>query len=216
MGKAYQGVFGAWTKKVGNVVGRIRQGVNIYSIYQPNVANPRTPAQVANRAKFSALSQLLSVLGGFIKVGFAKLDGYKYGSPFSSALGYNQKRGVASYDAGTGLVSIAYNELAVSDGTIDLPYSATATASGTDVSASWADNSGHGNALATDQVMLCVLNTDKNDVTYTTSLATRTQRAGTLTVPSAWGGDNIEVYLAVRREDSGECSATAYLGNFTL
>ena len=45
MGKANQGVFGAWTKRVGNVVGRVIQGVNVYSIYQPNVSNPRTELQ---------------------------------------------------------------------------------------------------------------------------------------------------------------------------
>ena len=53
MGKQYGGMFANWYGKIGNVVGRIRQGRTIVAIYQPNVSNPRTDAQIAQRERFS-------------------------------------------------------------------------------------------------------------------------------------------------------------------
>lgn len=44
--------------RVGSIVYRVRNGETIASQYQPNVANPSTPAQVQNRAKLKLLSQL--------------------------------------------------------------------------------------------------------------------------------------------------------------
>lgn len=44
--------------KLGNTVGYISRGVQMFRAYQPNVRNPRTVKQVLQRAKISLLSQI--------------------------------------------------------------------------------------------------------------------------------------------------------------
>lgn len=56
------GVFGKGTGKVGNSVWAVSGGVQIVRPYNPNVTNPRTDAQVAQRAKLKLMSQLAAVL----------------------------------------------------------------------------------------------------------------------------------------------------------
>lgn len=44
--------WGTATGKIGNTVVRVRKGTRVESMYQPNVSNPRTEAQVSQRGKF--------------------------------------------------------------------------------------------------------------------------------------------------------------------
>ncbi len=61
MAKIY-GLFGAMNGKVADVVMAVRNGEQIVRKYQPNVANPSTPAQVASRARLKELSQLSAIM----------------------------------------------------------------------------------------------------------------------------------------------------------
>lgn len=81
---------------------------------------------------------------------------------------------------------------------------------------SWADNSGRGDALATDNAMLLVYNPSKNQSVYTTSVAVRSDRTASLVLPSEWGSDDVEAYMAMYRESTNETSPSYYLGSFTL
>lgn len=215
MGIANQGVFGSWRKRVGNVVGRILQGQNVYSIYQPNVANPRTQAQQENRTKFTLIAKFMAVMTGFLRTSFAKLDGYAHGSAYSAAVGYNAKI--------DGIVSGVYpnyeidpTKVILSEGSVDLPFNPSATAEGTTLTCTWADNSGRGNALADDSVMVVVYSKDENVAVYDVKLASRSERNGVLTLPSAWTGQSVDAWIAMRRDTTGECSISSYLGSFTL
>lgn len=213
MGKSAQGVFGDWNGKVGHVVGKVLQGRNIYSIYQPNVANPKTPAQMAWRSRFSLLSSVLSKMTGALKVGYMNLDGYSFGSGYSSAVGFNLKHDAIQESGGS--ISVNWSKLMVAYGSVDLPYSPQGNCESNTLSVSWADNTGRGNALATDQAALVVYNKSKNTCVYTTSVATRSERAATLSLPSEWGGDDVEAYLFMTRPNV-DSSKSYYLGSFTL
>lgn len=215
MGKASQGVFGFWRGKVGNVVGRVRQGQNVYSIYQPSVANPRTPAQLAGRSKFTLISQLISALLGFIKIGFSRLDGYVRGSAFSSAVGLNLK--VEGIVTGTyPNLEVDYSKVKVSDGKIDLPFNTSGSVEESTLTVTWADNSGRGDALATDKVMVLAYNSSTGESVYNLAVADRSARTGSVTLPTAWSGDTVEVWLAMERPDTKDVSDSEYLGSFTL
>lgn len=215
MGKASQGVFGFWRGKVGNVVGRVRQGQNVYSIYQPSVANPRTPAQLTGRSKFTLISQFISAVLGFIRVGFAGLDGYVRGSAFSSAVGLNLKtEGIT-----TGVypnLQLDYSKMKVSDGKIDLPFNPSGSAEGNTLSLTWADNSGRGDALATDKVIVLAYDSTTNESVFDLTVADRSARTGTVTLPTQWSGDSVEVWMAMQRPTTKDVSDSAYLGSFTL
>lgn len=56
------------TGRLGSSVFRVRAGETIESQYQPNVANPSTPNQIAVRAKMKLMSQLSAVMAPAIAI----------------------------------------------------------------------------------------------------------------------------------------------------
>lgn len=217
MGKNVGGVFSNWWGKVGNVVGRIRQGRTIMSIYQPQVHNPKTQAQLEQRLKFSVVTEFLSAVSGFIKSGFGKLDGYTYGTPYSAAVGYNLKKVDGGVVSGTyPNYEINLSKVVVAQGSVDLPYSPSATADGTTLSCTWADNSGMGNALGDDKVMLLAYNDAKKQSVYNIAAGERADRNASMTLPTAWTGDNVDIWMVMRRQSNGECSMSKHLASIPL
>lgn len=217
MAKVYGGITANFYGKVGNVVGRIRQGRTIMSIYQPKVLNPKTPSQELARRKFALLTGLFKCFSGFLRTSFRDLDGYKTGNPFSAAIGYNFRLSPSVFVGSSAAnVAISYPNVQVSQGAVDLPYSPSCTVDGTDATFTWADNSGMGNALATDKVMVVVLNPTKNAAVSNIELADRNERNATFSLPTAWSGDEVQVWLAMRRADNSVCSDSIHLGAFPL
>ena len=214
MAKQYGGVFANWYGRIGNVVGRIRQGRTIMSIYQPNVANPKTSAQLAQREKFTLLAECFKTMSEFLKVTFHNLDGYDTGNYYSAAIGYNMKLNqcfTGSYPN----TQIDFTHLQISNGSVALPYSPSASAEGTTLAITWADNSGMGNAETTDKVMICVYNATKNQSVSNTAFAERNDRNGTMTLPSTWTGDTVNVFLAMSRSIN-DCSPSVHLATLAV
>lgn len=61
--------------RLGNVIGKVVHGKQIYSNYQPNVANPRTELQIRNRDIFKTISDSYSqLINEFKQYGF----GFQY------------------------------------------------------------------------------------------------------------------------------------------
>lgn len=211
MGKASQGVFGGWTNKVGNVVGRFRGGVNIYSIYQPNVSNPKTTAQKQGRRIFTMCTQFLSKVGQIASIGFKnqKSGNYWMGEGIKANYGDAVTGSWPSY-------VLNFAKLLVSKGNLDNPYAPSCSAQGTDLTFSWTDNSGIGNALDTDLIGIAVYNKDKNEAVCDSASAPRSARTGSFSTPSAWTGDKVEVYLMAHRADDSMVSTSLFLGEFTL
>lgn len=214
MGKANQGIFGGWTKKVGNVVGRIVQGQNVYSIYQPNVSNPRTLEQQQNRAKFTLLSRFISSMLPAVRLGFRNLDGYAHGSAYSAALGYNSKLNIVggSYPN----YEIVVNKAIISEGSVALPFDPSGSASDGEYTASWADNSGQGDAEASDIAVVVLYNQTNPACVVSELTSKRSDRMAKVTIPTAWTGDTGNAYLFMMRERNRTNSMSKHLGTLTF
>lgn len=70
MAKASFSPLGQWRGKAGGQVYRVRGGLQVVSNYQPSVSNPRTEAQLAQRARFNLMTGFnritpIEVLRGF-------------------------------------------------------------------------------------------------------------------------------------------------------
>lgn len=214
MGKANQGIFGGWTKKVGNVVGRIVQGQNVYSIYQPNVSNPRTQEQQQNRAKFTVLSRFMSAMLPALRLGFRNLDGYERGSAYSAAIGYNSKLNVVSGTYPN--YEILTNNVIISEGTVALPYDPSGSVADSELTVTWADNSGEGDAEASDIAVAVLYNTNRDLCVVGGLTNKRSDRSTKVTVPAAWTGDTAVAYLFMMRERNRTNSKSVYIGSYTL
>lgn len=214
MGKQFGGVFANWNGKVGNVVGRVRQGRTVLSIYQPNVANPQTDAQMKQRNKFSLMTEFMRMFSPFIKTTFHDLDGYKTGNPFSAAIGYALKQN--PFDETGGVLELDYSKVPVSQGSCVMPYSPSASAEGNSVVVTWSDNSGLGGANADDEALVLIVNVQKKQAIWQMGVVDRAERNTSIQCPTSWSGDTVQVYFAMRNPKTGECSQSDNLGAYPL
>lgn len=212
MGKNYQGINGNFSGKIGPTVGRQKNGRTITAVYQPLVANPKTTRQVANRNKFTYYVQFLQPLAGWAKM-MCKGD-TKYGTGWSNLI-----KMVMASDSWGGTPQapeILVNKIVISKGSVPVFISPSAVIDSSSVNISWTDNSGEGTALASDVCCIAVINTAKRTAVYSTNAGQRSDRQGSLMLPTSWSGDSVDVFASFRKEDTSEQSNSVYLGNFAV
>lgn len=211
MGKNTQGILGNFSGKVGNVVGRIRNGMTIMSVYQRNVGNPRTTGQMAQRKKFALIVELCSALLAAIQRGFADEKGE--GSAFSAAVSKNMGLALTgSYPN----ITVDLAKVVVSKGNLDNAYGMSATVDAGEVEVTWSDNSGIGNALATDKINIVVYDEERKTAFCDFDSLLRETRTASISLPSNWSGDKVYIYAFAKRADSMLSSNSLYLGEFTV
>ena len=211
MGKIKQGILGGFSGKVGPVIGTSWKGKSVMRAIALSHNDANSEAQQQQRLKFKLLIQFVSRVNSFIELGFC-----------NRAVGMTAPNAAMHAnldDAITGEwpnYKLDYGKTVVSAGTLDLPYNPTGTLDGNDIAVSWTDNSNLGNAHADDKVMLLAYNSSKDQTLSNTAAAERQDHNITLALPSAWSGDTVEVWMAMRREKDGETSKSVYLGSYTL
>lgn len=206
MGISRQGIHGNYRKKVGNVVARKYRGRVILSIYQPDVSNPNTPKQQQHRSLFVDKIRALKGFAGFAKK-WAR-DWYNWGTGWSNFVKGN-------WDAFSGNEP-RYDQLELTRGTLLAGNNPSAAVEVGIVTASWTNNAGQGNAEADDLTIIAAYNSAKGVLVYNDLGAKRSDRETQLTVPSAWNGDNAEIYLSFYRPDGSLVSDSLYLGSLSV
>lgn len=199
MGKINQGILGGFNGKVGTVVGFFWKGRAVMRSLAGHVTNPRTPAQQAQRARFGIVANVAGVVrpvlhaSGFIKE--AAMRAVTIPNVFVQV-------NLAQAVSGTGTnVSIDWQHLLLSHGDLLGLANPTATpaATGHACELEWDNNSGMSpEASDGDIVCICLVNTNKMQVVYDLSTATRSNEATSISYPALWAGDTVQVYAWCR------------------
>lgn len=211
MGKIKQGILGGFSGKVGPVIGSSWKGKAVMRAQALSYNDRNSQAQQEQRAKFGIVAKFLASVNGFIKNGFA-----------SKAKGMTQQNVAMIINLEEAIsgnfpnYEINYNKVVVSDGSVDLPYDPSGSVADGELTVTWADNSGQGDALATDNAMLLLYNTTQKKAVWALTDAKRSDRSAKISVPTAWTGDTAVAYLAMRRASNGGTSKSAYVGSYTL
>lgn len=215
MGKNYQGINGNWSGKIGPTVGRMSKGRTITAIYQPIINNPKTTKQSQVRSRFTLIVKFLRKFTSWAEVMCKGLS--RYGSTWNGILGINMEDGNLECIGGTyPNYVIDYSKVEMCRGDLDNPYNPSAVAEGNDLNVSWTDNSGAGMAVGTDQSCIIAYNSAKDQPVYKINAGTREECLGTLTIPSAWSGDTVDVWFAMISADGEMVSNSIYLGNVSI
>ena len=213
MGTIKQGILGGFSGKVGTVIGSSWKGISYMRGQAQHVKNPRSAGQVNQRTKFALVMGFLQPVVPYIRIGY-KSQAAKQ-TEFNAAMSYTIKNAITgSYPN----YALDYTKIVVSKGGLTQVTGATATWDNNrnEVKIDWTDNSGVGNALATDKAMPFIYNKAKGETIYDTAGATRTTHTQSLTGPNDWEGDKVEVYLGMMSADSKEVADSIYLGEVTL
>lgn len=211
MGKIKQGILGGFSGKVGPVIGSSWKGKAVMKAQALSYNDRNSVAQQQQRKKFSLVGKFVASVLGFINEGFRH-----------RAVGMTAPNAAVASNLEVAITGdwpdyeLDYTKAVVSSGPVDLPYSPSASAEGNSVTITWSDNSGMGNAEADDQVMVLVFNPAKGQCVYNTAIADRSERNATLALPTAWSGDTVNVWLAMRRLKDNETSISTHLAALPL
>ncbi len=186
-----QGILGGLSGKVGNVVGGSWKGISYLRSMPVSVKDAKSPGQRTSRMKMMLVIRFLQTCPDFVRVGFS---GYAVKmTAFNAATSYNYQHGLTGE-----YPDIAYNYagLMVSRGKLTAVNEALSEASAvSQVTVTWTDNSGEGNASASDTALLLVFNPEKNRSVYLMQGAVRSNEGMTLTLPSDFNGEEVHCYL---------------------
>lgn len=200
MGKFHNGVLGTMTGKVGGVVGRTWKGINTVASYQPNVSNPRTNSQMAQRGKLSALTTLASQLNtGFIKPLWDR-DAKKM-SGFNAFIQAN----MVNVDENG---NVTWSDLIASKGKMVKPELSSINVESGSIILQWSPAVTDAYSQASDKLYLAIVDSIENKAYAFSAIAIRS--AGTCSVASPLAvGSEFQVYAAFRREDGSVVSNSA-------
>ena len=197
MGKFHNGVLGTMTGKVGGVVGRTWKGINTVASYQPNVSNPRTNSQMAQRGKLSTLTALASQLNtGFIKPLWDR-DAKKM-SGFNAFIQAN----MAAVDANGDIV---WADLIASRGKMVKPSLAIATVTNGDIYVTWDPVISDAYSQSSDKLYLAVIDADSDKVYTFPAISNRIDASVHVIVPDA-AINSFTIIGAFRRLDGSVVS----------
>lgn len=208
MAKLSDGILGGFKGKIGNVIGVVRNGTQYIRSSPNQIKNPKTPKQQANRKKFALASKLAYRLGPFIERGFGAVEGK---TPRGACISSNMKSGI--YEEGDD--GIRYSNIMVSAGALRQVDGAAAERleDGT-VRVTWQDNSGTGNALEDDRVMILALAKDKQFKNcYKLEGAKRSREEEILELADVLKKEPaVHLYLSVISESRDLTANSEYLG----
>ena len=202
-----------WRGTVGGIVGGRQYGQDTWRSLAESVNQPNSEAQLAARAKFKAISQAVKMLGYAYRLGYKMFiaDGLGPRALFSKQVGRDAITGSGTeYTLDPTKVEIAKGGL-----TPCHTIAAAATPATQTVTVSWSDNSGVGDAEATDQLCYLLLNLTKKTSIYGTDVATRAEESFSFNYSTEWAGDTGYLYVFWNGKDKG-CSSSQMLGVYNL
>ncbi len=211
MGTISKGILGGFSGTVGNVVGGNWKGINYMRSQGTRKTGSNTPKQLSQQAKFAVATKFLRSLGGLLMISFRN-NAYQM-TGINSALSYTLKNAIiGAYPAFT----IDYNMALVSRGDLPNVASPAATAAaGSVVKFTWTDNSGLGNAAATDKAILVVYCPSLSQSVYTTGSAARSAGTDSLTV-THFHGLVVETFIGFISDDGKNIASSIYTGELTV
>lgn len=210
MGRVKKGILDGFSGTVGTVVGANWRGIEYMRSQGPSTNSSNTPAQAAQKAKFTIVSQFLLGMKDLLETGFRDFANKMTG--LNSALAYNIKNAV------TGVYpnfSIVYSEVLISRGSLPKPILPVAAAGASGVIAfTWTNNTGIGKAKADDKAILVAYSPELNHTAFAIG-ALRSAGTGTLNAPEM-KGKVVQTWVSFVSADNKDIATSVFAGQVTV
>lgn len=208
-----KGILGGFSGKVGNVVGSRWRGKNVMrSLPQRGNYTP-TEDQLLQRERFKTVVAFLTPIKAVLSAYFGKKQGDK--STYNLATSYHLIEALTALPLGE--FEINYQKVLISKGDLrGLDNPTLAAAANQVLNLSWVDNSGQGNALATDTLLVVVYAPSVNLFQVFDAAASRDRATTALTVPAYMAGLEVETWASFVTENGKEAAISTYLGAVTV
>lgn len=211
-GSKSRSIMGGLSGKVGEFIYGNWKGIPYVRAKAVNVTNPKTAAQLDQRAKFTAIIKFLQPLTVFLRVGF-KNDKAPM-SPFNAAMSYNFKNAI------TGTYPdycIDYSRARVSQGHLPgaLNPKVRITLAG-EIEYTWEDNSFEIDSMGNDKALLLVYNSSKQQAVFIVDGNTRYSGRQVITLPSTFVGDEVQCYIGFQNAKESAVSNSLFVGGLIV
>lgn len=212
MGTYNKGILGAFSGKVGPVVGATWRGKDVLRSLPRKGKRALTETQVLQRLKFKTVTAFLMPLQPII--------GKYYGSNNTDRTRRNQAMSYHMIEA-TNYVDpnfeILYNKVQISRGDLLGVQNPTATAAtATSIDFAWTNNAGQGQAKATDKVILAVYEPTTKTTVYSLNAGDRSDGTANFILPAYLTGLTVQVWMTIASSDDKLYATSVYLGDVVL
>lgn len=212
MGKYQKGILGAFSGKVGPVVGANWRGRDVLRSRPKKSNKAASQLQVMQREKFALVSNFVTPITPVV--------GQYFGRRNNTITQKNQcmryfLREVVQHD-GT-QATLDYPKILVTRGELLGLQGITAIAGvGQTVDISWTNNSNLGNALPTDQLLVVAYEPDSQQSWYTLNIANRADGTASVALPTIWAGKTVYLWVSVVSDDNKQFAVSSYLNTVDL
>ncbi len=213
MGNYQKGILGGFSGKVGNVVGVRWRGRDIMRSLPSRGNYSPTQLQIDQRERFKTVVAFLTPIKEVVSVFFGKQQGDK--SPYNLATSYHLREALLPGPIEGYIIN--YLKVLISKGDLRGLTNATATqGGGTEVTINWDDNSGQGNASATDELVVVAYCEDLDLFEIALPAGTRDLATIQMPLPAYWAGQEVQVWASFVTADQKLAATSTYLGAVTL
>ncbi len=192
----------------GELTGSNYKGIAVLRKKPVTSSQPNTQKQLEQRMRLKLVGTALKDVAPYLRTSFAEAcSGATSG--YTAGVSCNLKN-----DSIVGIypdLLVDYSQLQVAKGTLLAEEQVTASRFDDRFELAWTDNSGNGNAVATDVAMPVVYNKTKNVWLYATEGANRASKRMIVPIPQAWKTDDVEVWVSFRSENGKKNSDSVYV-----
>jgi hypothetical protein len=205
-------IFGSISGKVGDVVYSSWKGIPYMRKRPVKVSNPKTAAQLDQRAKFTAIIKFLKPLTPFLRLGFKSKNAKM--SAHNAAMSYNLANAImGTYPD----YAIDYSKVLISRGNIgEALRPAILSANSCEIEFRWAYNPRDYYTCSDDIVVLVIYNSTKKEVITAMDGNRRIDGSQTITLPEWFVGDEVHCYISFQDYKQKVISNSLYVGSLIL
>ncbi|MEH3113525.1 DUF6266 family protein [Pedobacter terrae] len=206
-----KGANGAFSGKVGSVIGSNWRSVDYLRGLPKKSSKTSTEAQLAQRTKFTLAAQYLSPIKDILNIGFKDKQ-------LNKITGYNAAVKIFLNQAVTGNYpdfEIDFSKVVISKGSLSVMHGLSASLQGSDLLLNWQRILNRYNAFDDDVLTVVLFNTTKN-MYMVYDEAQRAALTYTAVIGTHFSGDIFHAWaFAVNRDASGVANSQ-YLGTYTI
>lgn len=212
MGEYNKGILGAFSGKVGPVVGANWRGKDIIRSLPKKSTKEPSEKQLLQRQRFSFATRFVTPLGPMLGRYFGHNMGDR--SKKNMALSYHMKEAVTYVG---GHFEMLYEKVQISKGDLLGLASPKSTAeAGAVILIEWNDNSGQATAKPTDVLIAVVYNPAKQTSEMFFNIAERSETAAKIYLPNYMVGDQVQCWASFISKDEKKYATSNYLGKILL
>jgi hypothetical protein len=212
MGTYNKGILGAFSGKVGPVVGASWRGKDVMRSLPRKTSRVATATQLLQREKFTMVTEFLTPLNSVVGRYFGNNTGDK--TRRNQAMSYLMREAINYVDPD---LVWDFSKVLISRGDLlGMTGTSAAAGAGQSVDITWTNNSGQGDAETTDKLVVVLYEETTKTIVHALNAGMRNQGTGNVIVPAFLTGLTVQVWATFASSNDKLYATSQYLGTVVI